>query len=420
MKIILYLLAMFVLVCCRPAVSQSGKFDPSYVFLHTDYPIQDKEFYLLSLIEQLPEVKRVFQDNAQLKRLLQDKKRQLEKQGRECKGEAADCYVKNLMWSESDNRTVTAELDRIYGQHKATMKNLAGAMRSSGYFIRFNALNDRDLIKKAWNDAASNMNYILEAYTTNKGMSYPSIDSTTFAVSSRHYKLLVRESVLMLQHYEAKLDLFFEPLLRLSMLMLKINYRNEAVRFLPLDSANRKAYHQISYTDWDKCPYSLILVPGQGPESKMAISPLSEYRCQLGADLYRQGKAPFIVVSGGYVHPFQTPYCEAVEMKRYLIEKLNIPEEAIIIEPHARHTNTNIRNANRILYRQGIPADKRIICTSTTDQIDYILGGLFRKRCLNLMGYLPWRDMQQLDKYKVTYYPVMESLHIESSDPLDP
>lgn len=114
--------------------------------------------------------------------------------------------------------------------------------------------------------------------------------------------------------------------------------------------------------------------------------------------------------------------CEAVEMKRYLIEKLNIPEEAIIIEPHARHTNTNIRNANRILYRQGIPADKRIICTSTTDQIDYILGRLFKKRNinLNLIGYLPWRDMQQLNKYKVPYYPVKESLHIESFDPLDP
>src|SRR5665647_1789454 len=94
----------------------------------------------------------------------------------------------------------------------------------------------------------------------------------------------------------------------------------------------------------------------------------------LGAENYKKGLAPFIVVSGGFVHPFQTSYCEAFELKQYLIDQLGIPDSVIIMEPHARHTTTNIRNTNRIIYRHYIPADKQILCTSTSGQIDYIYG----------------------------------------------
>ena len=59
-------------------------------------------------------------------------------------------------------------------------------------------------------------------------------------------------------------------------------------------------------------------------------------------EVYANGKAPLILVSGGYVHPNQTPYCEAIEMKESLVRDFGIPSDAILIDPHARHTTTNL------------------------------------------------------------------------------
>ncbi|MBK8657099.1 MAG: hypothetical protein IPN20_25070 [Haliscomenobacter sp.] len=53
-----------------------------------------------------------------------------------------------------------------------------------------------------------------------------------------------------------------------------------------------------------------------------------------------------------------------------------MPERAIIIEPHARHTTTNFRNSARLMYRYGIPFDKMALCTSTMDQVVYITNPL--------------------------------------------
>ena len=86
--------------------------------------------------------------------------------------------------------------------------------------------------------------------------------------------------------------------------------------------------------------------------------------------MYRQHQAPFIIVSGGRVHPYHTPYNEAFEMKKYLMDVWQIPESAIIIEPHARHTTTNFRNAARIMFRNGFPVTlSKILCKWKQDSV---------------------------------------------------
>lgn len=42
-------------------------------------------------------------------------------------------------------------------------------------------------------------------------------------------------------------------------------------------------------------------------------------------------------------------------MKCELMEYYHIPSEATIIDPHGRHTTTNIRNAFQMLYRYEMP-----------------------------------------------------------------
>jgi hypothetical protein len=59
-------------------------------------------------------------------------------------------------------------------------------------------------------------------------------------------------------------------------------------------------------------------------------------------------------------------------MKRSLIRDFGIAEDAIIIDPHARHTTTNIRNAARLIFRYGIPADRPALITTQQYHLDSV------------------------------------------------
>ncbi|HET7115605.1 MAG TPA: YdcF family protein [Hanamia sp.] len=400
--------------------AQTKAFDPTYQFFRSDDPVQDKDFYFLTLLEKLPKVRSLVNSDQLFQQRLLNLKSLLQAAPDKFVDNCTSCNVSPFLWTKEENDAIENEFISLLEKDNQALQILGKNMRASGYFVRYHLANDLDMVKKAWEDAARNMNYIMNAYTTNKGMLYPSIDSSTFAVNGEQYKMLVKTTLMMLRHHCDSMNLFFQPALQLSLSLLFVNYRNEAVRLEPLDLTNAKAYLQIPHTDWHKYPYSLILIPGEGPENDKSISPMGKYRCILGAEQFKKGMAPFIVVSGGFVHPFQTPYCEAFEMKQYLMDKLGIPESVIIMEPHARHTTTNIRNTNRILYRNFIPADKQILCTSTPGQISYILNKGFRDRCIEVMNFVPWRDMKQVDEFNLTFYPVEESLQMDASDPLDP
>jgi hypothetical protein len=165
----------------------------------------------------------------------------------------------------------------------------------------------------------------------------------------------------------------------------------------------------------------VIVVPGAGNEKEnVAFSPWGKLRITIAVRRYREGKAPFILVSGGYVHPSQTIYCEALEMKQSLMADFNIPEEAILIDPHARHTTTNLRNANRQIYRYGLPFDKPALIATDQDQSSYISGAVFEKRCLEELGYQPALALKRLSPFGLSFLPNIESLQSDARDPLDP
>jgi hypothetical protein len=415
-----FFLLLLVSVIPNFTIAQPKDFNPSYQFLSSNNLVQDKDFYFLTLLEQLPEVRACISSDRLFQQHLLKLKSALQAAPDKFVDNCTSCNVFPFLWTKEQNDSIENEFISLFKKDKQALQILCKNMRASGYFIRYYSLNDLDLVKKAWADASGNMNYIINAYTTNKGMLYPFIDSTTFAVNGEQYKMLIKVTLMMLRHHSDSMNLFFQPALQLSLNLLFVNYRNEAGRFEPLDSTNAKALLRIPHTAWQKFPYSLILIPGEGPENDKSLSPMNKYRCMLGAEQYKKGMAPFIVVSGGFVHPFQTPYCEAFEMKQYLMDKLGIPEFAIIMEPHARHTTTNIRNSNRILYRNFIPADKPILCTSTPGQISYILNKGFKDRCIEVMNYVPWSNMKQVDEFNLAFYPVEESLQMDASDPLDP
>lgn len=59
-----------------------------------------------------------------------------------------------------------------------------------------------------------------------------------------------------------------------------------------------------------------------------------------------------VVVTGGAVYPAGTDVVEAQDMARALRD-LGVDDGRIVIEPRARHSTTNLRNAARLMFERG-------------------------------------------------------------------
>ena len=143
-------------------------------------------------------------------------------------------------------------------------------------------------------------------------------------------------------------------------------------------------------------------------------------RCDLAAARYAAGLAPVILTTGGHVHPDRTIYSEAIEMKQYLMTTYGVPESAILVDPYARHTTTNLRNATRELLHAGIPPASTVLIVSDAIQTAYIRGDAFALRCDAELHFRPWRglDARTATDTCMTLEPV--SLTTDAADLLDP
>jgi len=320
-------------------------------------------------------------------------------------------------FSEDEIALSAARLGALADKLSALVRHL----RIKGSYYIFNDLPDDAFLEAAWKQDAEGMNHVLDVHALGKMPRYPAIDRITTSpddTEMAYVRNLAWSNVLS----AAKDRPFYAITLESALAWLDANGRFEAADFEPMESGiNSKAYKAIGKTHWDQYPYSVILVLGCGPEREgEAISPQSRLRAWYGAQLYREGKAPFIVVSGGRVHPFKTPYSEAEEMKQYLMEVCGIPEEAIIAEPHARHTTTNIRNTARIMLSQGIPPTMSGIITSGREHIDYVTGEGFLDNCRREMLTVPFTLGTRLSLREVTFYPLPSAYQVAPLDPLDP
>jgi hypothetical protein len=407
---------MTIRVCCGVLCFVGVVFGQTHTPLSLKSPVQDKNFYLLSLIERTPSVKKAVEaaiPNA--------KSASLARAAESC-GLELDCYATAMKWSDADIDTIAKSLRDLYRQSGAVKQMTDGPLRDSGVLVRFNAKPGDELLAEGWAEAARGINRAIDVYGTGQKPRYPEIDSVSFDVSSQQYRRLVQLGAQVLQEEAGSMTLFFEPSLRFALGLMDANLRDEAGRLEPMESReNAAAVKRVKSIDWGRYPYSVIVVPGAGGDrANWSFSPYGKLRVELAAKRFKDGKAPFILVSGGYVHPNQTPYCEALEMKKSLIADFGVPENAILIDPHARHTTTNIRNAVREIYRYGIPFDKKALITTDPGQSASIESPAFAKRCLNELGYEPQKLVQRTSKFELEFLPVVDSLQMDPTDPLDP
>lgn len=407
-RIIAFFLFFLLSGICANCQNSKVSFNPQYQFLSSGNRVLDKNFYFLTVLLSDPNVSVSLRTGVR-------------SMPETCIDDNS-CYFNNLIWTEEENENAVGLLDRIYFSNKNLKILLDKHIRPCGYFERYLHLSDTSLLRLLWYDAARGINNMLISYTTGKSLRYPRIDSATYDVASKYYQSLLQELIHQYEaNYRSEAQVYFQHSLEIALQLLEINDRNETARFEPLSVINGKCYAKSASANWKKFEYSTILVLGEGPEFEgLPISPYGKLRCQLAADHFRKGKAPFIVVSGGYVHPFQTKFCEAIGMRNYLVSECGIPEESVIVEPYARHTTTNLRNTNRIIFRNNIPSNRKVLVVSSRSHIDYIFSERFAGRCLTELKYLPYNEMQRLKEFMFSYLPVRESLQMDAMDPLDP
>lgn len=143
--------------------------------------------------------------------------------------------------------------------------------------------------------------------------------------------------------------------------------------------------------------YPVIVVPGFAADEPAppALHPRARARLARAARALRERGALVVLVSGGNVHPDGTPFNEALEMKRVLVEEHGLSPEQVAIDPYARHSTTNLRNAGRFLLAHGV---RRALVVSSFPQSFYFgvpWLSTFHARCRVELGFevgqLRWR-----------------------------
>jgi len=381
--------------------------------------LQTRIFPLFAMIHAAPGWAQALRDDSALRALAGDR---AERVAQTACTPSPRCLPDAWTWTAADIALVQARLGALAEDPKLAKALMTRQMRLSGRFARYAALSDVDLVSVAWAEAAAAVNRIIATYAQGVPPRYPVIDATIFDISRPEMADVLSAHGLATAALARDDDLFFDPSLRYAAGLLQMNERIDAGSYRPLLAGeNEDAVRSVRRTNWRNRPYTALLVFGHGPEDAQSrTGVMGHIRLALTADLFRRGLAPFIIVSGGKVHPNRTSFNEAAEMKNLLITQYGIAADRILIEPHARHTTTNLRNCARLLLAAGFPTDRPALIVSDHRTIEYIAGAELAERNLREMGIQPGRITPGPNRFTRAFTPDPAAFHVEAADPLDP
>ncbi|HTE24713.1 YdcF family protein [Flavitalea sp.] len=390
--------------------------------------VQSKNYYLLTLFSERADLISILSTDTELKQITKNKKESLFAAIKTC-GRNKACLVSTLQFSNAEIEQVSKRLSLLCSPGSPLASLVKTDLIPSGTYILYQQLKPEEMLVKAWEQDARGINFAIGVYAGGLKPNYPNIDSISLHVADQKdtsmvtagHAGLIYNTAWMSNEKHSDRTLFYTLPLEFALRFIEMNERALAADFEPMQvGENRAAFETIAKTNWQKFPYSVILVPGAGPgDPGVALSAEAIVRCQLAAIEYKKGLAPYIIPSGGKVHPYKTKFNEAIEMKQYLIHELGIPESAIIIDPHARHTTTNMRNAARLMFRYGIPFEK-VALTCTTRGQSFSIGTTLAARCQKELDHVPFKVGKRLNETLLEFYPLIEALHIDPNEPMDP
>lgn len=379
--------------------------------------VESKNYYFTYLLQEKEDVDSLISTSTILKELAAKKQEELSKSSN------VKEYLAAFKLSDEEIQKASKALAELYQNGNVLERMMTQIIIPSGCYRQYKEQGIA-LVRKIWEQDARGMNYAIDVYAAARKPNYPNIDSIGFNIHSSEFQKEVlpicKQNIEMWNKVHAT---FYSVPLQAACMLLDLNNRLQAADFEPLgETVNRASYAQVPLTNWESYPYSAILVLGAGPEDpNVNINPIGKMRAAYAALLYHNHQAPFIILSGGKVHPYHTQYSEANEMKKYLMETWQVPESAIIMEPHARHTTTNFRNAARIMLTQGFPKEKYALVTSSKSHIDYVEETeQLPQRCIRELGYEPYKIGKRISERVLEFMPQADSFTINPLEPIDP
>lgn len=380
-----------------------------------------KNFYFLYAIENNSKIKEILIQDKSLSKVLGNQKNEIS-EVLKSNTNNLDSLIDPYLISPNQSAQILESLYEHYKNSKKFRNFMRTDIRNSGAYILYDDLEEQQFLKKIWTLNVKGINHILNIYGKGEMPQYATIDSVSYDVDSNYYKRAIK---MWSQHIFSELkpkDTWFRPSLDFALSLLYLNHRDEAARYEPLEEKeNKKAARNIKNINFEDFKYGSILILGNGPENyRDRLSALGKLNIKLGVKEYQEGKAPIIVVSGGHAHPFRAKFCEAIEMKKELINEYHIPEDRIIIEPHARHTTTNLRNAGRLYQKYGFHMDKIHLVVTNNSHSQYVSSKKFSNRCREELGYLPAKIRNRINNTAIEFLPLKTSLQQNPLEPLDP
>lgn len=393
---------------------------PSVVAVAADETLETVTFPLLAMLRSADGWAAALRSDPGLRELAADRARRVP--AGPCTP-APRCFADPWDWTAADISTIEARLRLLMRDPGLARALVARRIRPSGTFGRYAGLGDGDLVAAAWKSTAAAMNRVVAVYAKGEPPRYPKIDAIIFDIASPDFAEVLDAHGTAITAQQRPDDLIFDPSLRYAAGLLRMNERTDAARYRPLlGGENDGAVRKIARTDWKAAPYTALLIFGHGPEDPVSrTGVMGHIRLEIAADLYARGMAPYLIVSGGNVHPNRTPFNEAVEMKRILVSDYGVPADRVLIEPHARHTTTNLRNSARLLIAAGFPKDKPALVVSDPRTIAYIGSAVMAERNLREMGIQPGKLAPGPNRFSLRFAPDAIAFQEDAADdPLDP
>jgi hypothetical protein len=165
-------------------------------------------------------------------------------------------------------------------------------------------------------------------------------------------------------------------------------YPYAAVSTFGYGNAQQNASVLASYLPGDACP--------KLDKEGMMLLGVNVARAGRAAEAWLGGVAPIVTVSGGAVH---AKVVEAFMLRALLACRFGVPETAVLLDPCADHTHTNIRNTGALV--RAIGGRTAYLVTDDGLQSAYLeewtsfdlIGGSVDQRSLRDFGYLlgSWR-----------------------------
>ncbi|HUD95865.1 YdcF family protein [Sphingobium sp.] len=313
-------------------------------------------------------------------------------------GQDLVCAAQAMIWTPADLETM--------GRAAAALPDLPAADDGAPAQIR------REM---------EGVNAIVRTYGLGQVPSYPQIDGAgTIDPQERQARLQAADWLSRTPRNLSAQAL--DPSIDYALALLDVSDRTDAIGYEPVtEGTNAPAMMRARTLDWNRYPFSAMILTGVGPEvDAMPLSPYGKYHLRLAASRFAQGDIPFIIITGGRAHPRATRFTEAEEMRRALIDRYGVPADAIVIEPYARHTTTNLRNASRLLIAMSAPLDNDALIVCNPQQSAYIESVQFTKRNADELGYQPGRIGRRFSPTELAFRPSRTSARIDPRDPLDP